>query len=304
MAPIIVLTAAGGQQCAHLIPQLAEVKPWGSLYQLRLVVASQTSLQKLQRQYPHAEVVTADLLSPSDCARIMESATAVYHIGATFHPHETQLGLNVVDAAVNESAKPGSKFQHFVYSSVLSSQLSKLLNHARKRYVEEYLIESGLNWTILQPSHFMEPSINGILAQVGNDKIVFPARFDPARQFSYMSLGDYAEVSARVIFEREKHFFASYALTSTGPMPYIDFVRRVGKVIGRDVSIKQLNLEEATDSACRLLWNNSVGWRRRDGMQRLFSKSPSLRKAVPLLPELLFLFHQQWYKLTETRSLL
>ena len=31
-------------------------------------------------------------------------------------------------------------------------------------------------------------------------------------------------------------------------------------------------------------------------------KSPSLRKTVPLSSELLFLFHQQWYKLTEIRS--
>ena len=44
---------------------------------------------------------------------------------------------------------------HFIYASVLHPCLRKLMNHDCKRYVEEYLIESGLPYTILQPSHFI-----------------------------------------------------------------------------------------------------------------------------------------------------
>lgn len=55
----------------------------------------------------------------------------------SFHPHETEIGYNVIDACVAASKESGSKFKHFVFSSVLCTQLRKLLNHDCKRYVEE-----------------------------------------------------------------------------------------------------------------------------------------------------------------------
>lgn len=49
-----------------------------------------------------------------------------------------------------------NKIKHFVHSSVLLPSLRKLLHHKDKRHVEEALIESGLRYTILQPSNFMD----------------------------------------------------------------------------------------------------------------------------------------------------
>lgn len=45
--------------------------------------------------------------------------------------------------------------KHFVYSSVLHPQLKSMINHDGKRQAEGYLIESGLDWTILHPSRFL-----------------------------------------------------------------------------------------------------------------------------------------------------
>ena len=69
-----------------------------------------------------------------------------------FFPYETQLGYTMVDAACRESQVGNLK--HFVYSSVLHPRIRKLLNHDCKRYVEEYLVESGLNYTIVQPKSY------------------------------------------------------------------------------------------------------------------------------------------------------
>lgn len=39
---------------------------------------------------------------------------------------------------------------------MLNSRLRKMMNHNCKRYVEEYVMESGLPYTILQPTTFMD----------------------------------------------------------------------------------------------------------------------------------------------------
>lgn len=58
-----------------------------------------------------------------------------------------------------------------MYSSVLNPQLRKLMNHDCKRHVEEYLIESGLNFTVLQPSHFMNKQVLlGVYNAPGRDE--------------------------------------------------------------------------------------------------------------------------------------
>lgn len=85
----------------------------------------------------------ANLANPTAVAEFMSGAETVFHIGPSFHPHETTIGYHMIDTAVQAGV------QHFVYSSVIQTRLHKLLNHDCKRYVEEALFESGLKWTIL-----------------------------------------------------------------------------------------------------------------------------------------------------------
>lgn len=143
----LLITCASGKHGTHLIPFLLSKSK-----RLRLAVNSDSSRQDLPRKYisPNIEVVQADLAQPSDCQRILDGVKAVFHIRPSFHPRETKIGYNMIDAAAATSV------QHFVYSSELHLVSRKLMNRDCKRYVEEYLIESGLQYTILQPSHFMD----------------------------------------------------------------------------------------------------------------------------------------------------
>ena len=194
----------------------------------------------------------------------------MYHIGPSFHPHETEMGYNVIDAAVAESKKPGSKFKHFVYSSVLNSQLSKMLNHDRKKYVEEYLMESGLKYTILQPGHFMDPWVKMLAAQVKEQNPVHHAMWDPDVSFSFLALRDMGAISTKVIMEREKHFCAQYPLVSTGPIPYTEFVKTVGKEMGKEIRIEKVEYQEAVDKMCETIFKTKdVEQRYRDAPERM-----------------------------------
>jgi len=259
---LIVITCASGKQCSHLIPNLYETPST----RLRLVVNSENSLDRLQQQYPSAEVIQADLTSTSNVARILQGATAVYHVGPSFHAHETQIGYQMIDAAIKESKQGG--FKHFVYSSVLNSQIRKMLNHDCKRYVEEYLIESGLNYSILQPTHFMDSFPIAMLMQM--EKPVYHANWDPSIAFSSVALRDLGEASAKVLKEREKHYYAQYALCSTGPETYEELVATAGKVIGRDIKIEQRSYEDAVAALLKIIYGTEdVPLGTRDGAQRM-----------------------------------
>lgn len=251
MSELIVLTCASGKQCRYIIPLLSEQS---SRYRLRLVVHSDKSLERLRAQYPQAEVVKANLDVPTECSQIIDGATAVYYISPTFQTHEVQYGTNMIDAALAERDKPGSRFSHFIFSSVLHPIIRKMLNHDRKRYIEEYLVESGLSYTILQPSHFADNMIGQLVAQKDYPNPVATIAFDPNVAFSYSILRDYAEVSVKVISERSKHYFATYQLVSTWPMKYTEYIQSVGDALGVKFEIKQLPHEEAVEVYCKLLF--------------------------------------------------
>jgi uncharacterized protein YbjT (DUF2867 family) len=167
---VLLLTCASGKQCSRLIPLL--YKQWKNL---RLVVNSESSEESLKAKWPNATVVRADMARIEDARRILSGVTSVLYIGPSVHNHETEIGYTMIDAARHESQHGNLK--HFIYSSVLHPRIRKLLNHDCKRYVEEYLVESGLNYTIIQPSHILDQFPVEMLLQSENP--VFPASFDP-----------------------------------------------------------------------------------------------------------------------------
>lgn len=249
---------------------------------LRLIVNSSSSVSKLQNQYGDKgsiEVVQANLTNSAACADILKDATTVYHINPN-HPKEAEIGINMISAAVTEKRKPGSKFQHFVLSTVYCTQITKMLNHARKLAVEECLIESAapttgaLNWTIIQPGHLAEALVGRLVDAVkkhpGEKRVPFEAQFDPEIPFAFLSLLDLAEISAKVIQERQRHYFATYGLVSTSPMPYKDYIQQVGAKLNVDFDLSVLPFEKAVDANCTSAWGTTdVPQATRDGPERL-----------------------------------
>lgn len=258
----LLVTCASGRQASHLIPHL--LPNWKHF---RLAVRSESSRQSLLKQYtskPLAsaiEVVQADLAQSSDCARILEGMTAVFHVGPPFHARETEIGYNMIDAAV------ASSVQHFVYSSVLHPVLRKMMNHDCKRYVEEYLIESGLKFTILQPSHVME--MFPIEKLIGEEEPVYEAKWDPEVLFSFTSLDDYGEAAARVLEQRETHYYATYEMVSTSPpMGYRQICEIASEKSGKEIKVEVSPFQEVMNLG-KVMSGEGTDRYARDGLQRM-----------------------------------
>ena len=250
MSELIVLTSASGKQCARLIPRLVN----NPKYKLRLVASRQSSVDRLLKEYPATEVVQADLNNPNDVSRVLVGAHIVLHIGPSFHPHETQIGYHMVDACLRLTT-----LRHFIFSSVLHTQLRKLLNHDSKRYVEEYLIESKLPWTIVQPTRFHDtlPVPLFVKQYRSGQQPVFNATWNPDTIMSHIALDDLADAYVKIIEERKKHFFAEYPLCSGLPVSTRSMVEEVGRQLGTSITINRLTRESAEDDLMTRLYGGT-----------------------------------------------
>lgn len=126
------------------------------------------------------------------------------------------------------------------------------MNHDCKRYVEEYLVESGLNYTVLQPTHLMETMPLAMLMDAPEP--VYPANWDPTTKFSFVSSKDIGEAAANILKAREKHYFGTYQLVGTPqPLDYVEVLQIISRVIGKEVTIKQRSFGEAADVGIKIL---------------------------------------------------
>ncbi|KAG9665237.1 NAD(P)-binding protein, partial [Aureobasidium melanogenum] len=246
---LLLVTCASGKQGTGLLPHIA--KKWK---RLRLHAGSGASKERLQKQYPSAEVIVGDMADPTTAPKLLEGVTCCFMVCPPLQ-HETMAIYHMIDAAVAQRAA-GGPFAHMVYSSVIFPILRKLLNHDNKRYAEEYLIESGLPYTILQPTHMME---NFPMEKVVREaEPVYPSPYNPEIVFTWVTAKDVGEAAACVIEERQKHFYATYSLVGTEPATYTEAVRQVSRVIGKGIRIKRIPLEQAVDGLVRRNKNESM----------------------------------------------
>lgn len=176
----------------------------------------------------------------------------------------------MVDAATNAHANGTGSLQHFVLSSVFNTQLSKMLNHNSKREIEEHLIESGLPYTILQPSTFMDNLPVAFLAS--QSEPIFRAAWSVDVTFSWLALCDLAAAMKTVLEEREKHFYAQYPLASTHtPLSFSSALSIISDKIGKEIKIEVLPFGQAVGSLLMRLYGKIEGVdpRSKDAAQRM-----------------------------------
>lgn len=263
---LLLITAASGKQAAALLPHLTP--KWK---RLRLNVSTTASAERLQTRYPDAEVTTHDLADPQACHRLLADVSYAYVVTPGFHPKETQCGTNMADAALAQR-KAGGPFKHFILSSVIFPIKRKLLNHDSKRYIQEYLVESEVPYTIIEPTHLMESfDLPGFIKGGGS---VMPRFWNPETQFSLVSTRDVGEVCANIFADPEKHLYATYQLVGTAsPMSYVDAAAIVSEELGRDVKLEQKSLEDGVEIFAGALTHGKpeeAGFEMRQGIGKMF----------------------------------
>ena len=178
-----------------------------------------------------SEIYLGDLLNLDDLQEIMEGVEAVYHICPNVHPGEVDIGVGVIQAAKEAGVK------HFVYHSVLHPQIEAMPHHWLKLRVEEHLIESGLPFTILQPTAYMQnvAALIPKLLEGGVYRVPYPIETG----ISLVDLEDIAQAAAVVLTE-PGHTGATYELVGTGPITQSQVAAVLSEVLGKDIQAQRI----------------------------------------------------------------
>ncbi len=224
---MILVTAANGNQGVLLVPKLLAAG-----YRVRACVQSEGSAVDLRARGVE-DVRVGDLADPDFVRSAIRDVTSLYYIGPTLHPAERAIGFAMVDAA--RAAGVG----HFVFSSVLHAITTDLIQHEIKRDVEEHLLSSGLEFTILQPANYMlSYRLRSAFMQD-----VFRLPWSLERHQSMVDLGDVTDVAALVLSEPDRHAMATYELVGPGRFTAHDIARVLSGITGREMRAERLDLQ-------------------------------------------------------------
>lgn len=190
-----------------------------------------------------AEAAVGDMTDRASIARALEGCDALVHIGPPMHPLEREMTGNFIEAARDAGLR------HFVYYSVLQPLRREIRHHRLKLEAEEDLVESGLTYTILQPSRYMQhldPMWKSVMADG-----VHSMPFSTVVRFNVVDLLDLAEAVARVVLESAagapepaRHHFATYELAGPEALNQDDMARIIAEVTGRPVVARALPIEQ------------------------------------------------------------
>jgi len=224
---MILVTAANGNQGKLLIPRLFEAG-----IPVRASVRSESSAETL-RASGVTDVIVGDLADAGVLERAVRGVDAIYHVGPTLSPSEREVGFAIIDAAV------AAGVNHFVMSSVLHAITTDLVQHEIKRDIEEHLLSSGLDFTILQPTNYMlahrlKPAF---------ERRVFELTWSLDRRQSLIAPEDIAEVAALVLGDLEHHVGATYELASAGRYTAHDLADIISRVVGRPVVAGEIDVD-------------------------------------------------------------
>jgi uncharacterized protein YbjT (DUF2867 family) len=224
---MILVTAANGNQGKLLIPRLLAAG-----LPVRASVRSENSANALRRAGVD-DVVVGDLMDSDVLERAVRGADAIYHVGPTLSASERAVGFAMIDAAVTTGVR------HFVMSSVLHAITTDLVQHEIKRDIEEHLLSSGLDFTILQPANYMlahrlKPAF---------ERGIFELTWSLDRKQSLVDIGDIAAVAALVLGDLERHVGATYELASPGRYTAHELADIIASVGGKPITAGEIDVD-------------------------------------------------------------
>jgi uncharacterized protein YbjT (DUF2867 family) len=180
-----------------------------------------------------AEIVGVDLDDVDSITAAAQGADAIF-FGGTAHAAgpgaDERHGYLVVDAA------RAVQVSHLVYVSVAGAEeVTDVPLFESKRRVEQRLTASGVPYTIIAPTFFMENLWNPWnVASLARGR--FPSPIAPARTIQQISIGDVIELAARVIAEPSE-FIEARIPVAADDVSALDAVEIIAQHTGQRLSI-------------------------------------------------------------------
>ncbi len=246
----VLLVGASGRFAHYVLPAL---KSRGAT--VRALVTSEDKRQEAISQGAD-EVVVGNLTDEQSLKKAADGTEGVFHINPVFASHEAELGIAMVKAASAVGVKK------ITFSSVIHPSISRMTNHSEKRPVEEAIYESGLIFTVLQPTMFMQTLLENWKEVTEQGTLSLPYPND--KRVSYVDYRDVAEAAA-IALTGDKLDYGTFELCSPGMVDRTEIAQMMSEVLGNTITPVELTFDE---------WVKRAGLPEgptRDGLQRMFA---------------------------------
>jgi uncharacterized protein YbjT (DUF2867 family) len=224
---MIAVTGAGGKTGLAIVQALAQRGEMvrGLVYKeehrARVAAAGAT------------ESVVGNVADAATLQKLLAGVSALYHICPNMHPDEVAIGATILESA------QAAGVQHLVYHSVLHPQTQMMPHHWHKLLVEERILASGLPFTILQPTAYMQ-NLLGYWQAIRNSGL-YTVPYPVSTALSLVDVRDVAEVAARVLTE-PGHTGAIYELVGTLPLTQSEVAARLSAHLGHAVTAAEMEI--------------------------------------------------------------
>ena len=178
------------------------------------------------RQIGAVDVISGDLKDPECMKQVWIDVEAIYHICPNMNPQEVEIGRNLIDAAKSAGVN------HFIFHSVFHPQVQSMPHHWNKLLVEEQIFSSGVNFTILQPTAYLQnlqPYWQRIITEG-----VYEVPYAVQTRLSMVDLVDVASAAA-IVTNNRNYFGGIFELVGTLPYSQVEIAQIIETRIQRPV---------------------------------------------------------------------
>ena len=216
---MICVTGASGTLGSEVIRQLESVKaPFRGAY---------FSNKKAETARDRGnEAVIIDYNRPETLRPAFQGCDKLFLLGPNV-PNQSELEQNAVEAA------KAAGVRHIVKQSVMGAVEESYSLAKVHRPVEKAIESSGLAWTFLRPTSFMQNTVTFMGETIRTEAAFYSA--SGQAKVSHVDVRDIAAVAAKVLTEPN---YEGKAYTMTGPeaLTYDELASELSKVLGRPIS--------------------------------------------------------------------
>ena len=245
----ILVIGATGQYAGLVIPEL--VRRGAAVRAL----VRDANKEAVARQRGASEAVIGSLTDPASLRRAADGVDGVFHLNPAFAPDEGALGVAMVRAAVDAGVRK------FVFSGAIHPSIDRMANHAGKRAVEEAMYESGMDFTVLQPTMFMQTLAGGYAAARKTGQFGLP--YDKRQKASYVDYRDVAEAAA-IALTSDRLSFGTFELCADGMVDRVELAALMSRASGRTIEAAEPPFDAWADAV-------RLPAARRDGMRAMYA---------------------------------
>ena len=251
----ILVTGATGQQGGALARLLLQKKH--EVYALiRNTEPESPKAQNLRNL--GAKLIKGDLDNPDSLEQATNGIDSVFLMGTWVEvgtEGETRRGKMMVDIAKEK------KIEHLVYSSVVNADKNTGIPHFESKYkVEQHIKDSGIPYTIIGPTFFMDNLLSYSRAGLQQGQLALP--LSPSLILQQSALENIAEFFALVL-ERRNSFLGKRIDIASDELTGQQAAKVLSDELRRKISYVQVPLEQirqaSEDLALMFQWFERIG---------------------------------------------